>query len=294
MISKWVDRLPSRIRPRTLRSLKRPQTFDATDASDYDEVKSILEPYWHIWNLCLERFEVPIIDRIDFTHPPSHHPDLPTIINLHLLKDRAGKPKHTTGENTYPPWLNLPLQAGIARFNMCDASVCIFYSHLEKALEEMDATVDWLTPTLKPHLVFHYSTREPIPVIRHSFFGIRSRNGNAFVADFTIEQFGFKSATWFQKGKQYLSDCTLNGRLRMKPDMSEMTEMMAAVMRERVGMNRVIWELGDGFDIVKWKGLHGHAKMEWLKGLVDAACRREFEDEKGEKKAWAWTNRRYY
>jgi hypothetical protein len=301
----WVDRLYARVRLRTLRLRKRSQTRDAndsspsqvqktnpvTDGSDYDEVNAILEPYWHIWNLCLEQFEVPIIDRIKFAHPPSHHPDLPTIISLHLSKDRAGESKYTTGENAYPPWLNLPLQAGIAKFNTCDATICMFYSHLKNALEDVDATVDWLTPTLKPRLVFHYSTRDPVPIIRHSVFGIRSRNGNGFVADFTIEQFGFKSATWFQKAEEYLSKCTLDGRLRMKADMSEMTEMMDAVMRERVGMNRVIWELCDGLETVKWKGLDGHTKMEWLKGLVEEACRREFEDEIGERKALAWANK---
>jgi hypothetical protein len=113
-----------------------------TDASDYDEVKAIIEPYWHMWNLCLERFEAPLIDRIDFAHPPSHHPDSPTIISLHLLKNRAGESKYTTGKNAYPPWLNLHLRAGIAKFNMCDATICMFYSHLTKALEDIDATVD--------------------------------------------------------------------------------------------------------------------------------------------------------
>jgi hypothetical protein len=74
-----------------------------------------------------------------------------------------------------------------------------------------------------------------------------------------------------------------DGRLWMKADMSKMTGMMDTVVRERVGMNRVIWELCDGFDTVKWRGLDGHTKMEWLKELVEEACRREFEDEMGER-----------
>jgi hypothetical protein len=200
MIVIWVDRLHAHIRSRTLWSRKRSQTRDANDSksppvqkvdaitskSDYEEVKAVLEPYWQIWNLCLERFEVPIIDRINFSHPSSDQSDEPTTISLHIFKDRAG---------TYPPLLSPNLQTGIARLNMCDATVCLFYGYIEKALQETGATVSWLTPTPKPRLLFHYSTSDPNPMVRHSVFGITSRHSNRFVADFTIEQFGFKSET---------------------------------------------------------------------------------------------------
>jgi len=170
----------------------------AHSAIDYDQVKTIVAPYWHIFNICLRQFEVPTIGEVKFKHPPKFNPDKPTMISIDFMRDKEKNLISATGADAFPSLLSLGVQAGISKFNMCDASIHLFFDHIQHALQDIGAKVEWLTLTPKPRTVFYYSFIKPYPRIRHSLFTITTRHGNKFAADFTIEQFDFEPDMWFQ------------------------------------------------------------------------------------------------
>lgn len=257
----------------------------AHSASDYDRIKTIVAPYWHIFNMCLQQFEVSTIGQINFTYPPKVKPDKPTMISIDFMRDKERKLLFATGADAFPPLLSRSLQAGISRFNMCDASNHLFFGQIQHALQDIGATVEWLTLTPKPRIAFYYSSIQPYPRVRHSLFAITTRHGNKFAADFTIEQFGFEPEMWFQTQKECLDKCTCDNRHR-KADIDGVTKRGE---RRGVGMDRVVQSVCDDLDMAKWKGLDPELRVEWLERIVKEACRKEFEGDKREKRAISWS-----
>jgi len=73
----------------------------------------------------------------------------------------------------------------------CDYSIKLFLVHLASALAIHNATVKWYTVVVKPSILIHWQHELPILDIRHSVFEITARSGNKYIADFSVEQFGF-------------------------------------------------------------------------------------------------------
>lgn len=111
-------------------------------SSPWNQTHNAIEPSWHIFNLCLQKFEVPIIHSLLFTHPTTDNPSGPTIITLECAGEENDNFMYTAGASAFPPLLSHTLQAGISKFDTCDYSVQLFYRYIEHALEEKGAVAD--------------------------------------------------------------------------------------------------------------------------------------------------------
>jgi hypothetical protein len=80
--------------------------------------------------------------------------------------------------------------------------------------------------------VFYYSTFKPNLKVRYSVFLITSKTRQQFIADFTIEQFGFKPRMWFIKKEDYVRKCTLDKLVR-KPSKEELEQARHSVFSKR-------------------------------------------------------------
>jgi hypothetical protein len=108
---------------------------DDTLASDHDEIKAIVEPYWHIFNFCLEQFETGVIHSLTSTQPSANEPTNPTTVMLGCKATEGDDDlNYASGLHAYPPLLSLRLQAGALKFNMCDTSIVLFLRYIEYAL----------------------------------------------------------------------------------------------------------------------------------------------------------------
>jgi hypothetical protein len=266
---------------------RRPEDQDDTLASDHDEIKAIVEPYWHIFNFCLEHFETGIINSLTFTQPSANEPTDPTTVMLGCKATEDDDDLNfAQGARAYPPLLSLRLRAGALKFNMCDTSIVLFLRYIEYALWRTGAVTQWLTLSTKPRVVFHFGGVEPNPTVRHSVFGITSAHGYEFIADFTIEQFGFEPEMWFTTRKEYLAKVSRNGQT----DTAKQEEIGGAMKRDLdvQGMRRVIQELCDDFDMAGWREVEGSARIDWVKRLVTDACEMEFGRETGVRTRMYW------
>jgi hypothetical protein len=83
--------------------------------------------------------------------------------------------------------------------------------------------MEYLTEMSNPRIVFHWADQKPDPKVRYSAFFITTRSGEQFIADFTIEQFGFEPGMWFMKRENYAKECTLDEPVS-KPSEEELDE----------------------------------------------------------------------
>ncbi|KAG9196018.1 hypothetical protein G6011_01139 [Alternaria panax] len=156
--------------------------------TDYDQIKRILEPFHQIFMTVLEDVE---------------NPCLP-IITLHPAKGDnfciVAK-----GRTALPPNIPYDLQTAILKFNQCDLSLVCFLGWIREALRPIGATVEWLLiVSIRPLSILHYSDDEPvIEGGRHSVFAITTASHERYVADFTLEHFGYPTELWFLKKAEY-------------------------------------------------------------------------------------------
>ena len=90
----------------------------------------------------------------------------------------------------------------------CDCSIKLFLVHLASALAIYSATVKWYTVVIKPSILIHWQHEPHTLYVRHSVFEITARSGKKYIADFTIEQFGFPAFMWFMHKETYMHQCT--------------------------------------------------------------------------------------
>ncbi|KAF2128683.1 hypothetical protein P153DRAFT_386798 [Dothidotthia symphoricarpi CBS 119687] len=176
---------------------------------DFEEIKSVIEPFWHVWNILLQEVPVECIDRIVNANRPEDGMSMYTLYvekPLRLANDTSVFPL-TISPSTVP--VSSQLQTAILKLNYCDFAVYVFLKHIAKSLQTIGARVDWLFVKPNPLMLIHYSDTEP-DTPNHSVFIITSQQGERFIADFTIEQFGYPSDWWFKKLGDYIGNCAKN------------------------------------------------------------------------------------
>jgi hypothetical protein len=156
-----------------------------------------------------------------------------------------------------------------SKFNHCDVSIQFFLIYLEPLLKKIGARVEWLAVCPNPRMVFHWAESIPLPEVRHSVFYITAKTGETFVADFTIEQFGFGEDMWFLPAKEYMQVCT-RGRHCRQPSEGEIQSARRGEFDIRVRKGFVAREVCCGADVDQWRKKGG---LEWLEEKVKEACR---------------------
>jgi hypothetical protein len=139
----------------------------------------------------------------------------------------------------------------------------------------VNAKIEWFAVDAKPLLLFHWYGSPLQLKVRHSVFRITTKLGEEYIADFTIEQFGYPSAMWFMGKQEYVEKCT-TGKEMMQPCEVE----IASAMKGEVEMTRkveVIRELCRKSDFRRWRQWGENSRIEWLEEVVKEALKRRGE-----------------
>ena len=168
--------------------------------SEYDQIKRVLEPFRQIFMTILENAENDCVSHftIDRTYNPA-------VITLHPANGNNFSVS-AKGRAAFPLSIPYDMQTAILKFNQCDLSVLSLLCWIRDALRPTGATVDWLMiVSVRPLSILHYSDEEPVTRNgRHSVLAITTASGEQYIADFTIEQFGYPAELWFLRKQTIL------------------------------------------------------------------------------------------
>lgn len=161
------------------------------------------------------------------------------------------------------------MQTAVLKLDGCDLGVLAFLPHVTDSLRKFGARVGWLVVHAKPRILIHYSSEhlgEPI----HSVFGITSSRGEQFIADFTIEQFGYEADCWFSRKSDYLHHCTQDGKFRLAADdeVAELEEVTAS----NTHMSSVVETAKTVYEQLNWK-TYEDLPLQERKSWVESSTR---------------------
>lgn len=170
-----------------------------------DKIKSIVSIHRAAFHAYLEHD----------THPPitklkKKDPDPPEIAQEYTIIMNV-KAKAESGLSAFPPGTSPAMYTSVLKWEMCDFAVQTFIASLKKQLDlRVPGTkVDWITLSVNARIKFRLEkpTKDEEP--RHSLFLITMPDADEeteFVADFTVEQFGYSGDGWFMEKGEYLDN----------------------------------------------------------------------------------------
>jgi hypothetical protein len=185
------------------------QSMDATTA----EVKRIVGLFRDIFNACnngCDREPVTSIHRKEFQWSSKQ------VYAISIGRDANGERMQVPNAETYPSGTSEDMRKSINLYSLCTLSVVTYLEQLRKALQALGAEVSWHEVVINPRIVLTFKDRNSGTPYHH-VFRIKTATGQEYIADFTIEQFGYFDH-WFMEKDKYLNECTVNGR---SSDLSE-------------------------------------------------------------------------
>jgi hypothetical protein len=178
----------------------------------YDEIKAVLDVY----NIIFHTFTLyqPLASVSDIkTTQPSPSTMSPTVYTLHKDAYR----RFSRGISSLPPRTSEVVIKAYLKKDLCDFALETMLRPICTRLRTVGARVDWLIVSPAPQLLLHFED-EKVETPAHSVLSVTCRNGEQYIADFTIEQFGYPSAAWFMAQNDYLEGCTTDGMWELAGD----------------------------------------------------------------------------
>ncbi|KAF2854221.1 hypothetical protein T440DRAFT_270700 [Plenodomus tracheiphilus IPT5] len=121
-------------------------------------------------------------------------------------------------ETSMPHDTHISIRNAIPKLNMCDYAVLVFLPYLTDVPRKINARVDWLFIEFQPLFNLCLEGCELPKSPKHSIFSITTSGGEQFIADFTIEQFGYHGRYWITPKAEYLEQYTTNGAYHIATD----------------------------------------------------------------------------
>ncbi|KNG44083.1 hypothetical protein DDE82_002166 [Stemphylium lycopersici] len=192
--------------------------------------------------------------------------NIPTL-GMRLASDpHLGHPD-TAGIDHYPPEIQARVRMGSLKYNHCDYSIQLFLIYLEPLLREVGAKVEWFAVGAKPMVLFHSLPRPAQLYIRHSVFIITTTRSEEFIADFTIEQFGFPDAWWFMEKTAYLRLCTIGLTIK-QPSAEEVARARAGEIRTPMPRDAIAFAICDSVYLDDWMTYEEEERLNHMDGVV--------------------------
>ncbi|CAO2649216.1 Nn.00g066010.m01.CDS01 [Neocucurbitaria sp. VM-36] len=244
---------PRRIVPTQVHATQRgvvPANDLPKNDADMDLIKANIEPFRQIFGVMIENAKQMCISRIE-AGPENSDSEESTIYTLYDTSADGGEAQWAKGRAIFPPDTPTEMQTAILKLDACDVSVLAFLPYIADALHKIDARVDWLTGYMKPRSIIHYSDEELVEPL-HSVFSVTTSNGKQFIADFTIEQFGYTDECWFSRKSEFLDYFTKDGQLRlaadheilgMEEEVSDDAHMSGLVETAKVICEEIDWKI---------------------------------------------------
>ncbi|KAF1950597.1 hypothetical protein CC80DRAFT_554146 [Byssothecium circinans] len=245
-----------------------------TTSNELETVKEIVQAYHQIFKIWTTQYQsLEPIQSITSTVPTDNDNDSPTTHTLHRAPHSASTNLRSIGATAVPLDTSPQVTQAYLNRDNCDFALDTFLCPLREKLQSIGARVNSLLVTPFPLLRLHFSG-EAISYSPHSVFGITDRLSEQYIADFTIEQYGFEgSAHWFMKEEEYLEVFTEDGRWRIAED----EDVEDGGLHRAEGLERwkgVIRRVCCGLDWGRIEGLEGEER--W--GFVGEEVRRAFDE----------------
>ncbi|KAH9872923.1 hypothetical protein J1614_005318 [Plenodomus biglobosus] len=178
-------------------------------------------------------------------------------------------PREVDAEVSMPKDLHESIRYAIPKLNMCDYVSAVFLPHLTNVLQQINARADWLIVELQPHFLLRFAGYELPEHQAHSTFSITTSSGEQFVADFTMEQFGFHPQYWLSSKTDYLNWYTVNCEYRLHTD-EETTVMKSYADYDSLAVNlqRATDAVVGAFDRQAYSQLPIASRRPWIRAAV--------------------------
>lgn len=196
------------------------------------------------------------------------------VYNVHTMSlDNHILPK-ARGRDAFPPDVPYWLQTAIMKLDCCDLSLLAFLAPASDLLRKIGARVDWFIVMMKPQVTIKYDG-ESAGELPHSVFSVTTRSGEQFIADFTLEQYGYDEKFWFNRKIDYLNLHTTNGIYRIVDD-EELRDL-----EDRVRHSRSVQEtkkaarlICDELNFAAYRELPEDHRSQSLRLMVEAVYRK--------------------
>ncbi|KAF2634407.1 hypothetical protein P280DRAFT_524135 [Massarina eburnea CBS 473.64] len=147
---------------------------------------------------------------------------------------------------------------------------------MRERLQSMGARIDWLLVSPYPLVTFRFFG-DKVQNCKHSVFGITSQNAEQYIADFTIEQFGYNGETrWFLSLAEYMESISGDGKWHLAND-EDLESHGAGTGTETGGQmeswREVLMQFAYGLD---WEKLNGMCREDRL-NCVEKQAREVFD-----------------
>ena len=240
-------------------------------SDEFDQVKAIVKPFHDMYGAILDNTYFQTITRIvaDQVQALSSG-TISETYTVYNDKSIWVEPESAKGRAAFPPDTSVGMQTSIMKLDSCDTTVAMFLPHLSDNLREIGARVDWVVVDAIPYKIFHYEHEDPTDP-QHSVFSITTCSGNQFIADFTIEQFGYDAECWFSRKSAYLELYTEPGSCRLISE--DEVAMIESVVAEDVSLDTSksgVRTLCISMDWETYRRLPSDERFPWLHAHVQA------------------------
>ncbi|CAI6228690.1 unnamed protein product [Periconia digitata] len=199
---------------------------------DLPAIKSILQVYHTVFTAAAASIESPLIGKIQPLEPPtSREPQTYILIPDRRFNGRFSIPNalstdfppEIVGSDDLDKEMILKLQKAYTKMFLCDSALEALEAVVGQKLAELDAKVEWMmiiggitanfgiaiTTPQKSDVWEKKSKKHEMEILStlcgdHSVFQVTSADGTAYIADFTLEQFGHDVSEWFLPKTLYL------------------------------------------------------------------------------------------
>lgn len=122
--------------------------------------------------------------------------------------DAHGTPIVVDTSVAFAPETSANMRKAITVYNMCIMSVIVYFPELQKALQALGAQVSCHEVLIDPAFMLALDGKLMRPW--HHVLCVKTADGQEYIADFTIEQFGYFDH-WFLEKSVYLDVCAASG-----------------------------------------------------------------------------------
>jgi hypothetical protein len=225
---------------------------------EHAAIKDIVAVYWEIFNAASMSLELHSVAEV--VEKTSTEEGVPTFCTLITKGENADWTSDIN--NVLPDEMSARLVNALYKKDMCDTSIFWFVKPMTEKLKEVDAVTYWYIFDYDPEFVMHYDFENATAKSRvsHSVFRITGSSAKHYVADFTVEQFGFDGPRYFFLPiEQYFR--LMNGMKEWEPCTAVHEEASRCAINEMDSCVSLHWEIARYCSQLDWTCL---ATMEAL------------------------------
>jgi len=138
--------------------------------TEYDTIKAVLIPYWHIFTTVVQNVDIQQISSI--TQTDGDHPSYTC---------HSSGQESFSGAAAFPPDIPPEIQVAIQKLELCDLAVHTLLPYLQNSLQRIGERVDWTMVTPHRKILTRYADDVMGPVGTHSVCVVTSASGETFI-----------------------------------------------------------------------------------------------------------------